>query len=479
MQYHDHEFFQQRFTGSISARIMDSAKYFEEFFADINEKLIRKIIAIITTAVALYYVNQIFAIIFTTWLVIFTAISITFSSKANKYSKDFAYKRSIISGCIVDVISNIKFIRLFSSYKYENKYINHNLKDMVAKDQKVQLLLLGVRYLLGFSLSCMIVFMMYYLCKLYTTQEITVGDCVLVLNISTAIAEDMWDLGEEIGDIFEDYGAFTQINDLLVPHKVCDKKDAPELKISNAEIKFRNVVFNYNDREPLFKNKSIAIPSRQKVGLVGLSGSGKTTFISLISRLYDISSGEILIDNQNIANVTLKSLRSNINFVPQEPVLFHRSIKENILYGNFDVSEEEMINVAKKVHLHEVIMKLPLGYETICQEGGSSLSGGQRQRIIIARAILRNAPILVLDEPTSSLDSLTEKYVQESLNILMQGKTALIVAHKLTTLTEMDRILVFDNGKIVDDGKHDDLIKNPHSLYAKLWNSQVSGFLSS
>ena len=206
------------------------------------------------------------------------------------------------------------------------------------------------------------------------------------------------------------------------------------------------------------------------IWFIGLSGSGKTTFACMIARLYEIDSGEILIDGQNIQHVTQESLRNNISFIPQEPILFHRSIKENIRYGRLEASEAEIYEAAKSAHIHEFIMHLPEGYDTICGERGNNFSGGQRQRIIIARAFLKQAPILILDEATSSLDSHTENLIQQSLQQLMLDKTVLVIAHRLSTLLNMDRILVFNKGHVVEDGSHSVLQKNG-AVYKILWNT--------
>jgi ATP-binding cassette subfamily B protein len=246
--------------------------------------------------------------------------------------------------------------------------------------------------------------------------------------------------------------------------------------IEKGTIEFKNVAFEYHQPQELFKNKSIKIHGGQRVGLVGSSGSGKTTFVNLIVRLFDISQGEILIDNQNIKAVTQQSLREHIGFIPQDPALFHRSLMDNIRYGNLTANDEDVIEAAKKAHADEFIQKTPHGYHTLVGERGIKLSGGQRQRIAIARAFLKNAPILILDEATSALDSVTERTIQESLTQLMLDKTVIVIAHRLSTLLSMDRILVFDQGKIVQDGSHHQLINQP-GIYATLWQSQIGGFL--
>jgi len=263
---------------------------------------------------------------------------------------------------------------------------------------------------------------------------------------------------------------------LIVPHEIKDKENALSLQVSKGQITFSDVEFFYKETKPLFQNKSVMIEGSQKVGLVGYSGSGKTTFVNLILRLFEVTKGSILIDEQNIRDVSQDSLHEKIALIPQDPTLFHRTLMENIRYGQVTATDAEVIEAAKKAHAHEFIQKLPQGYDSLVGERGVKLSGGQRQRIAIARAILKNAPILILDEATSQLDSVTEGYIQESLWELMQGTTTIVVAHRLSTLLHMDRILVFDAGKIVEDGTHSELIEK-NGLYKTLWSTQVGGFL--
>ena len=258
--------------------------------------------------------------------------------------------------------------------------------------------------------------------------------------------------------------------------EIRDKEDARILNCTRGKIVFDRVKFHYKGTEPLFRDKSVEIAAGQKVGLVGYSGGGKTTFANLILRLYNVTGGAILIDGQDIREVTQDSLRENIAMIPQDTSLFHRSLTENIRYGRINATDDEVIEAAKKAHAHEFISRLPQGYDSLVGERGIKLSGGQRQRIAIARAILKNAPILILDEATSQLDSVTENLIQESLRELMQNKTAIVIAHRLSTLLYMDRILVFDKGRIVADGSHDELLARGR-LYKNLWNAQVGGFL--
>jgi len=254
-----------------------------------------------------------------------------------------------------------------------------------------------------------------------------------------------------------------------------NKQDSKPLQVSSGKIAFDNVSFQYGETR-LFENKHVEIGGGERVGLVGYTGAGKSTFVSLILRFFPLHQGKIVIDGQDIAGVSLESLRSQIALIPQDPVLFHRTIKENIAYGNLMATEAEIEQAAKLAHCDEFIRKIPKGYEAKVGERGTKLSGGEKQRIAIARAILADAPILILDEATSSLDSVTERYIQESLDQLMQNRTTLVIAHRLSTLSRMDRILVFDKGKIVEEGTHAVLL-GKDGLYAKMWKMQVGGFL--
>jgi ATP-binding cassette subfamily B protein len=261
-----------------------------------------------------------------------------------------------------------------------------------------------------------------------------------------------------------------------MPLDLTDATDAKDIHIIKGEIQFDHVSFTYKNTKTLFKDKSVTISPGQKVGLVGYSGGGKTTFVNLILRLYDVDNGCIQIDGQDIATVTQDSLRAHIGMIPQDSSLFHRSLMENIRYGRTDATDDEVIEAAKRAHAHEFIEQLPEGYASLVGERGIKLSGGQRQRIAIARAMLKNAPILILDEATSALDSVTEHVIQVAITDLMQGKTSLVIAHRLSTLLHMDRILVFDKGKIVEDGTHSELLAKA-GLYKTLWDAQVGGFL--
>lgn len=319
---------------------------------------------------------------------------------------------------------------------------------------------------------------MFYFLILYWQQEkISTGDFIFIFNVMFAVMNQMWHLGHALSDLFCEIGIVQQALTLIAcPLQITDKPNSEHLSVHRGEIEFINVTFSYNKDKVIFKHKNILIKAGQKVGLVGFSGSGKSTFIKLILRFYDIQAGTITIDGKDITKITQDSLHENIAVIPQDIILFHRTLMENIRYGRVDSTDEEVLKVSKNAYCHDFIIQLPEGYNTLVGERGIKLSGGQRQQIAIARAMLKEVPIIILDEATSALDSVTEKHIQESLRQLMEGRTTIVIAHRLSTLSAMDRILVFDKGKIVEDGIHEDLLK-AKGHYAHIWKMQVNGFL--
>lgn len=285
-----------------------------------------------------------------------------------------------------------------------------------------------------------------------------------------------WSVGVALPILFQSFGTLRQAYLVMMdPQDIEDQPQARQLQVTSGEIRFDRVSFKYNEKN-LFENKQVRIKGGERVGLVGFTGAGKSTFVNLILRFFSVQKGKILIDGQDISQITLESLRRQIALIPQDPVLFHRSLWDNIAYGNPLASEKEILTAARLAHCDQFIQHIPNGYAAKVGERGTKLSGGEKQRIVIARAILSNAPILILDEATSALDSLTEKCIQESLEMMMKDRTTIVIAHRLSTLSKMDRILVFDQGKIIEDGSHPFLLKQG-GLYARMWRMQAGGFL--
>ncbi|MBA3536013.1 MAG: ABC transporter ATP-binding protein [Tatlockia sp.] len=471
------QFFHDSLSGRISNQINTLADNIERILHRITADFIRGASLLVIAFISMYMVNPTFFYTLALWFLTFSSFSISMSKYLVYLSDNHTESESMTAGEMVDSISNASNVRIFSRRFYEVSRLENSLHLIKEKFQKKELFLVMLHSVQGLLIAIMLGFMVYFLIHLYGRHLISVGDFALILGLGMEVAHISWYTMSQIDEFNQAVGKCKQsLSSLIVPQELSDKEDAADLDLCKGEIVFSKVKFNYQGTETLFQNKSVRIEAGQKVGLVGYSGSGKSTFVNLILRLYDVNAGQILIDGQDIRSLKQDSLRANITMIPQEPSLFHRSLMENIRYGRIEASDEEVIDAARKSHAHEFINKLPLSYDSPVGERGIKLSGGQRQRIAIARAILKNAPILILDEATSQLDSVTETNIQDSLWELMQRKTTLVIAHRLSTLLHMDRILVFDAGHIVEDGSHSELLKGD-GLYKTLWNAQVGGFL--
>ena len=471
------QFFQNNFSGTIASNISSLADNVFVILTEIAPFLVRQTMQTLLAFVTMLLVSPYLFLVFSIWVIFFLVISMFFSKKTMQLSNNLAEENSKVSGKITDSISNSNNVRLFAREGFEVNYLNGYLEGLANKFRKKEWLAFKLSLIQGFSITLLVSILLFFLIKLRINNLVTIGDFAFILSLALYVTEGVWYLMEEIHRLNDLIGRSNQsLRMILVPQEIIDSPEAKDIHIDQGEIVFQDVHFQYQKESNLFENKSVIITGGQKVGLVGFSGSGKTTFVNLIVRLFDLSAGVIKIDNQNIREVTQSSLRENIGFIPQDPILFHRTLMENIRYGNVHASDEEVIQAAIKAHAHDFITLTHDGYQSLVGERGIKLSGGQRQRISIARAILKNAPILILDEATSALDSVTEGYIQDSLATLMQGKTVIIIAHRLSTLLEMDRILVFDQGKIVEDGTHLELLAK-NGRYKTLWGAQVGGFL--
>jgi ATP-binding cassette subfamily B protein len=472
-----HQFYQDNLSGKISKQITNLSDGIEKIISTVTANFLRGTSLLLTVLITTYSVNPIFCLIMIVFLIVFVGSSLFMSKQVVSLSDAQASSESVVVGELVDAFSNQSNIRIFAQNSYENSRINTFLSQQQKAYTATYLYLLMLHFIQGSLIAIMIACCTYALIHLYSKNLVTVGDFALILGLSLETAYIMWFTMSEVDEFNKAVGRCKQsLISLMLPLEIHDSPTATDLNCTKGQITFDKVKFHYKGTEALFENKSVIIHPGQKVGLVGYSGGGKSTFVNLILRLYDITDGAILIDGQDIRTVTQDSLRTNIAMIPQDPILFHRSLMENIRYGRINASDDEVIEAAKKAHAHDFIDQLPERYNSLVGERGVKLSGGQRQRIAIARAILKNAPILILDEATSQLDSLTENLIQESLWHLMQNKTTMVIAHRLSTLLHMDRILVFNQGKIVEDGTHDELlVKN--GLYQSLWDAQVGGFL--
>lgn len=476
LNQHSHQYFQNNFAGSLINKISDMQGGIIEILTTLDD-MYAQLLGLIIAITTLLLIHPVFAFILIAWVISFLLITFLFLKPIEKLSHVFAEARSSVVGKMVDSISNIVNIRLFAKHAYENSYISRAIVDTVQKDRKMQAKIIHMRIYWDISIVALLGFNLWLLGRMYSQNLVTVGDFSFIISLSISILWNLWFIAGQFVAFSEQIGKCKQALSIInAVHDIVDVKDAKPLVVHQGEIQFENVSFHYDKGSRLFKNKTIVLHPGEKVGLVGFSGSGKSTFVNLILRLFAVESGRITIDQQNISEVTQESLRENIALIPQDISLFHRTLMENIRYGRSGASDDEVIAASEKAHCHEFISQLDEGYQSMVGERGIKLSGGQRQRIAIARAILKNAPILILDEATSALDSVTEKYIQDALHHLMQGKTTLVIAHRLSTLSEMDRILVFDKGQIIEDGSHQALIRLK-GHYAQMWQMQAGGFL--
>lgn len=470
-------FFQNKLSGRLSNQVTLLADQIESILEAHVPHFLRGAFLFMAALLGLLSVDVRFFVVMTIWFVVFFVLSLVMSQKLVHLSDKHAARESQTAGQLVDGLSNIHNVRLFANSQYEVKRLSRYLDKAKRAYRQVRGYALWLYALQGGLIALMLAGMLFYLITLYQQGQVSIGDFVLVMGLSVDVGHMLWFTMGQVDAFNLAKGKCKQsLKALYVPCEMKDKAGATPIDITKGVIAVQNVSFAYQGVDTVFDDLNVVIPSRQKVGLVGFSGAGKSTFVHLLLRFFDVCSGSILIDNQDIAQATKDSLRNQVSLIPQDTTLFHRTIMDNIRYSCVDASDASVIAAAKKANAHAFIMGLPQGYQSFVGERGVKLSGGQRQRIAIARAMLRQAPILILDEATSSLDSITEHHIQESLQTLMQKQTTLVIAHRLSTLQAMDRILVFDQGKIIEDGSHDALLQQG-GHYAKMWQMQAGGFM--
>ncbi len=477
VQSHSHEFFSNNFAGNISKKFADLPISCQTVIEITCLQFVVAITGAMVVLVLLFMTKPVFAVILLIWLAIHLGLTAVFLKRCNRLWVTHADSLGILSGKIVDVLTNMANVRLFSRSSYEMKYLKRFQKDEMIKAKRAMWMMELVHVGLGLNGLFLVFAMVFTLLYGWTHQWVTLGDFTQIGMQTFWLLSWIWFFSYQMTVFARELGTINEaLNLVRRGHDLSDERDAYPIKVKQAEIRFENMTFYYNKGRRVFNNLNLTISAGQKVGLVGFSGSGKSTFVNLILRFYDVQSGKILIDGHDIAGVTQESLRSQIAMIPQDPSLFNRTLIENIRYGRLDASDEEVIEASKMAHCHEFIEMMDQGYQSMVGERGIKLSGGQRQRIAVARAILKNAPILILDEATSSLDTATEKMIQQSLQQVMKDKTTIVVAHRLSTLSAMDRIIVFHKGKVIEEGSQQELLQaNGH--FAMLWNMQTDGFL--
>ncbi len=479
-------FYQDEFAGRVATKVMQTALSVREAVYKVLNLAVYISVYFISVVVLVFSTDWRLAMPLVIWLIIYVLILRSLLPRLKRVSQQQADARSLMTGRIVDSYTNIMTVKLFSHHSREESYAKEGMEKFlhtVYPQMRLVTILQGCVWfsnsLLVFSISALSIY-------LWTNGFVTPGDIAIAISLSLRInGMSQWIMWE-VSSLFENIGTVQDgIDTLAVPAAVTDAENASRLEVNGGKITFDDVNFAYKTQNSneikVFDGLDLTIKAGEKVGLVGRSGAGKSTLVNLLLRFYDINSGDIVIDGQVVSKVSQESLRSQISMVTQDTSLMHRSVRDNIMYGREDASEEEMIAAAKQAEAHEFIQLLSdakgrTGYNAHVGERGVKLSGGQRQRIAIARVMLKNAPILLLDEATSALDSEVEVAIQEGLTQIMQDKTVLAIAHRLSTIAQMDRLLVLDNGKIVESGSHQELIAMD-GIYAKLWAHQTGGFL--
>jgi ATP-binding cassette subfamily B multidrug efflux pump len=475
-------FFQNEFSGRIATKVMQTALAVRDTVMKLLNVLLFVVIYMITALVLVASADIRLCLPIVIWLGFYILVQRYFVPKMKNIAMLQADARSLMTGRIVDSYTNIITLKLFSHSSRESDYVRDGMSEFLNTVHP-QMRLVTTLNMVLWSLNMLLIFSTAALgIYLWINGSITPGAIAIVISLAIRLTGMSHWIMWEISSLFENIGTVQDgINTLSVPNAITDSEQAKDLQVTEGDIRFDNVSFAYNDDGRVFNRLNLHIPGTEKVGIVGRSGAGKSSLVSLMLRFYDIQSGTLSIDQQNIRDVRQESLRENIAMVTQDTSLLHRSVRENIMFGRPQASEEQMIAAAKLAQAHEFILSLRdnkgrRGYDAHVGERGVTLSGGQRQRIAIARVLLKDAPILILDEATSALDSEVEASIQQSLNKLMQGKTVIAIAHRLSTIAAMDRLIVFDKGEIVEQGTHQQLIAK-NGVYTKLWNHQSGGFI--
>ncbi len=476
---HSFSYFNNNFTGALVKRI----HYFLHSFEDIADRIIWEFIPLFVSisviSIVLVLKNFTLGMALVIWTILFLMVNWIFVNYKMKYDIQRSEAQTEATGFLADTITNNSNVKLFCGYQREvGSY--RGLNDKVLKlrrftwtlDEKFNSVQTFLMIVLEMGLF-------YFAIQLWKKGLFTVGDFVLLQSYVLIVIMKVWNFGKSIRRTYQSLADAEEMTEIFnTPHEIKDVAGAEDLKVTKGEIEFQGVDFYYQKTRKVLGNFDLSIRSHERIALIGPSGAGKTTVVKLLLRNHEVAAGKIFVDGQNISKVTQESLWKNISLVPQDPILFYRTLIENIRYGKPQASDEEVVEASKLSHCHEFIKVLPEGYDTYVGERGIKLSGGERQRVAIARAILRDAPILILDEATSSLDSASESLIQDALDKLMKNKTVIVIAHRLSTIIKMDRIIFIDEGKIIEEGTHRQLLDKKDGRYKKLWKLQAGGFIA-
>lgn len=476
---HSFSYFNNNFTGSLVKRVGYFSRSFEDIADRITWDIIPIIVEMIVITAVLFSRNSLLGWVLVVWTTIFLSINWVLTKYKLKYDILRSAAQTEATGFLADTITNNGNLKLFCGYKREvDGYfrLNEKVRRLKAFAWNLDAAFEAFQALLMILLE---VGILYLAAILWKEGKLTAGDFVLLQSYVFIIFHKLWNFGKIIRHVYQNLADAEEMTVILnTPHEITDAPGAKSLDIAKGEIEFKNVGFFYHKTRKILDKFNLRIASNEKVALIGPSGAGKSTVVKLLLRNHDVDSGKILIDGQDISKITQESLWKNVSLVPQDPILFHRTLMENIRYGRPEATDEEVFEASRIAHCAEFIDVLPNKYETYVGERGIKLSGGERQRVAIARAVLRNSPILVLDEATSSLDSGSEHLIQDALNKLMENKTVIVIAHRLSTIVKMDRIIFIGDGRIIEEGTHKDLLEKENGHYKKLWQLQAGGFIT-
>jgi ATP-binding cassette subfamily B protein len=479
IEYMDNKFHSDRFGGALVSQANKFVSAYDTLSNAFNWNILNGLTAYFASLIVLIFVNPVYALVFTGVSAAYFAVVYHRMQKQIPFNNKLSNSESETTAKLADAITNVTTVRAFAGETVEERLFNQQ----TARKTKAHFKLMhvqmknelisrsgttGVQILaFGFGIFSIV------------ALHAQVGTLYLTLTYTLDLSQRLWQFMFIIRNINRSFGDSNDMTEILqLEPAIKDQPEAQAARIIRGDIRLVDVSFRYDEgsNRPLFHDLNLVIKPGEQVGLVGHSGGGKSSLVRLLSRFMDIDAGQIFIDGQDITQITQRSLRERIAYVPQDPLLFHRSLIENIRYGRPEATDEEVVAVARLAHADDFITTLPQGYDTLVGERGVKLSGGQRQRVAIARAMLKNAPILMLDEATSALDSESEVLIQDALWKLMEGRTAIVIAHRLSTIQRMDRIIVMEDGQIVEQGSHKELIAQ-NGIYAKLWAHQSGGFI--
>lgn len=476
VQNHSYAFFQNHFVGSISSKLKGIVEGYEFFWEQMHHGLLQNLLSICVNLISLIFVNLYLGAFISIWSIIFIAIMYQLSKRMHKLASERTESLHNIYGKITDNIANILSIFAFTAKKFEKNNLEQYVSaDFIPKEVTMYKYDFLIQLFAGLLYLILFFFILFFMIYLKINDLISIGDFALVFGLTLVTTNEivratyvLQEFARAMGDLR------SSLSILQIQNRNHDRPNSIPLVINEPKISFKNVSFAYTSDKYVLNDLNLQIRAGEKIGLVGHSGAGKSTLVNLLLRYLSCTQGSIEISDVNINDVTEESLRAQASVIPQDILLFHRSIMENIRFGKNDALDEEVIAACKQAHIHDVIENMPEKYDSVAGERGLKISGGQRQRIAIARAILKNAPILILDEATSSLDSKTENMIKESLNLFLEDrtKTVIAIAHRLSTLKHMDRIVVLDKGRVVEEGTHEELIIKSDSLYKQLWDYQ-------